>query len=152
MLHLALLDQVLDSSRYVFNRNLVIDAMLIEQIDDIGPQALERRFGNLLNMLWTAVQPSLLAVFDVESELGRDHYIFTKWSQRLAHEFFICVGTINLRCIEERDTALHRHANKRDPLLIVHRWTIAEAQAHAAESNRRDLKIAFSKLSLFHLF
>src|SRR6266496_6518175 len=89
VLHLALLDQVFDSSRNMFDRNLVIDAVLVEKIDRIGLEALERGLGDLLNMLRTAVQPGLLTIFDVESELGRDHYVFAKWRECFAHEFFV---------------------------------------------------------------
>jgi hypothetical protein len=40
-LHLARLDQVLDGSCHVFDRNLWIDAMLIEQVDAVGLEALQ---------------------------------------------------------------------------------------------------------------
>jgi hypothetical protein len=41
MLHLALLDEVLDSAGNIFDGHLVIDTVLIEQVDDVGPEALE---------------------------------------------------------------------------------------------------------------
>ena len=43
VLHLALLDQLLDRAGDVFDRHVRVDAMLIEQVDAVGPQALERR-------------------------------------------------------------------------------------------------------------
>src|SRR5579872_1393658 len=90
--HLALLDQVPDSSRHVFNRNLVINAMLVEKINDVGFQALERCLGNLLNVLWPAIQTSLLTVFDFESEFGGDYDLIAERSQGLSHEFLISKG------------------------------------------------------------
>ena len=56
VLHLALLDQVLHGSGDVFDRHVRIDTVLIEQVDDIGPEALERGLGDFLDVLWTAVQ------------------------------------------------------------------------------------------------
>ena len=152
MLHLALLDQVFDSSRNIFDRNLVIDAVLVEKIDHIGLEALERGLGDFFDVLWPAVQPSLLAVLDLEAEFCGDLYLMAEWSQRFTDEFFIRVRTINFRCIKERDAALDGSANERNHLLLVFRRPIGPAHAHAAEAKSRDFKIAFSKLSLFHLF
>ena len=42
VLDLARLDQVLDRAGDVFDRHIRIDAVLVEQVDDVGPQALER--------------------------------------------------------------------------------------------------------------
>ena len=47
MLDLALPDQVLHGARDVFDRNVRVDAVLIEQVDDIGPEPLERGVGDL---------------------------------------------------------------------------------------------------------
>ena len=51
---------------------LRIDAMLIEQIDVVGLQALERCFDDFANVLGTAVGCRNFAVPDVEAELGGD--------------------------------------------------------------------------------
>ena len=61
VLNLAFLNQVFHGSRYVFNRHVRVNAVLIEQIDNIGSEALERRLSDLLDMLWPTVQPSLFA-------------------------------------------------------------------------------------------
>ena len=62
MLDLALLDQVLDRSRHVFDRHVGIDAVLIEQIDAVGPEPLQRGLGDLPDVLRPAVQrPSCAA-------------------------------------------------------------------------------------------
>jgi hypothetical protein len=39
--HLALLDQILHGSGDVFDRNIRVNAVLIEQIDDISPETLD---------------------------------------------------------------------------------------------------------------
>ncbi len=55
VLHLALLDQVLHGSRHVFDRDARIHAVLVEQIDDVGLEALERGLGDFLDVLGPAV-------------------------------------------------------------------------------------------------
>ena len=56
---LALLDQVLDGARHVFDRHSRIDAMLIEQVDVVGPAAASAMLGDLPDMLWPAVKAEL---------------------------------------------------------------------------------------------
>ena len=56
MLHFTLLDQVLYCARDVFNGHAGIDPMLVQQIDHIDLEPLERAFGGVLDMLRLAVQ------------------------------------------------------------------------------------------------
>ena len=150
MLHLAFLDQVLDGSSNIFNGNPVIHAMLVEQVDDIGLQALQRSSGNLLDVFGTAVQPRLLGIFDVESELRRDHDIFAKWREGFADKFFVRERAVDFSGIEERYATVDCRANQCDSSLLVHRSAVALAQAHAAEPDGRNFKIAFSEFSFLH--
>ncbi len=57
MLHLARLNQVLHRSRYVLNGHIEIDAVLIEEVDGVDLQALERILRNLLDAFGPAVEP-----------------------------------------------------------------------------------------------
>jgi hypothetical protein len=56
VLHLALLDQLLHRARHIFDGHVGIDAMLIEQVDDIDLEPLERALDGLLDVLRPAVQ------------------------------------------------------------------------------------------------
>ena len=56
MLYLSDLDEFLDGPGYVFDRHRRIHAVLIEQVDAVGPQPLQRRFDDLLDVLRTTVQ------------------------------------------------------------------------------------------------
>jgi hypothetical protein len=70
-----LLNQIFHCSGDILDRHFGIDAVLIEQVDAIGPQAPKRGFRHLLDMLRTAVQPLDLTLwFNVESELGGDDH------------------------------------------------------------------------------
>jgi hypothetical protein len=56
----------------------------IEQIDDIRLEPLKRGFGDLLDMLWPVVQPSLFAGLriELETELRGNHHLLTHGSER----------------------------------------------------------------------
>ena len=100
-----------------------IDAVLIEEIDDIGPEALERGFGDLPDALGLAVESYILAcassVIDVESELGGDDDLVAERSERLADEFLVGERAIDLGGVEEGDAALDGCAKQSDHLLLV---------------------------------
>jgi hypothetical protein len=49
------LNQILHSARNIFDRNIQVDPMLVEQIDGINPETLDRLFCNLLDVLGPAV-------------------------------------------------------------------------------------------------
>ena len=55
VLHLAFLNQILHSTRNIFDRNIQVYPMLIEEIDGIDLETLERLFCNLLDVLRSAV-------------------------------------------------------------------------------------------------
>src|SRR5258708_7560499 len=91
VLHLALLDGVFHRLVAVFARHVGIYEVLIEKIDDIGLEALERCLGDLLDVFWTTVLGSPTRVqgrstigIRLATELGGDHHLVTKWSQRFA--------------------------------------------------------------------
>src|SRR5829696_5589789 len=54
VLDLAFLDQLLHRAGNVFDRHARIDAVLIEEIDAVGLQALERGLSDLPDVLWPA--------------------------------------------------------------------------------------------------
>src|SRR5215469_11962035 len=150
MFHLPLLNKLFDGSRNVFDGNLVINAMLVEQVDDISFESLQRSLCDLLDMLWTTVQPSLFPVLNVESKLRRDRNILSKWCECFSDQFLIRERAVNLRCIEESDAALHGGTNERDALLPLHGRPVSKAQSHAAESDGGHFQIAFSNFALLH--
>jgi hypothetical protein len=52
---LALPDEILHGSRHILDRHVRVDAMLIKQIDGVGPEPLERGLGDLLDVLRPAI-------------------------------------------------------------------------------------------------
>src|SRR5437016_3045265 len=64
VLDLTFLNQILYRCRHLFDWHLRINAMLIEEIDGIGVESLERGFGDLLDVLWPAIGPALLGTLE----------------------------------------------------------------------------------------
>ena len=128
--------------------------MLVEEVDDLDAQPLQRRVAHLADVLGPAVEAGLLLRLgiDVEAELRGDHHLVAERRQRLADHLLIGEGAIDLGGVEEGDAALDRRADQRDALLLAERSGIAEVQPHAAEADGRDLQITFSKFACFHYF
>ncbi len=56
VLHLPFLNQVLHRSGHVFDWHVRVNTVLIEQIDGIDLESLERGLGDLLDVLWPTIQ------------------------------------------------------------------------------------------------
>ena len=70
---LACLNQVLDCAGGVFDGSVGVDAMLVEEVDGVGLQALERAFDDLLDVVGAAVGRGPFAVIvgvGLKAELG----------------------------------------------------------------------------------
>jgi len=76
----------------------------------------------------------------------------TERGEGFAHEFLVCVWTIDLGRIEECDAAFDGSPYQRDHLLLVFGRAIGKAHSHAAEPKDRNFQIAFSKFALLHCF
>ena len=154
MLDLALGDQVLDRARHVLDRHVRVDAVLVEEVDDLDPQPLQRRVADLADVLGPAVEARLLLRLgiDIEAELGGDHHLVAHRLQRLADHLLIGEGAIDLGGVEEGDAALYRRADQRDTLVLTDRSGIAEVQPHAAEADGRDFQTTVSKFAFLHYF
>ena len=116
--------------------------MLIKQIDSIGLETLERGLCNLADVRGTAVKACLLAILELEAELGRNHHLITDRPQRLAHHFFVRVRSVRFGCIEERDAAFDCGTNNRERLFAAPGRAIAEADPHAPKAERRHFESA----------
>jgi hypothetical protein len=68
--------------------------MLIEEIDHIGPEPLQRGVGDLTDALRTAVKSYILACTRVNlpSELGGEDDLIAQRSERLTDKFLVCEG------------------------------------------------------------
>ena len=105
VLHLSLPNQFLYRTGDFFDRNVRINAMLIEQIDGLHLESLERTFDGFLDMFRLTIQAcrsrTRISSTQVEPEFGRDHQLLPERSEGFAHEFFIGEWAVNLSSIKE---------------------------------------------------
>jgi len=82
--YFALLDEFADRAGHVLHGHLTIDAMLIKEVNMVGPQSLEAAFYRRANMRGPAVGAAAFAILDSEAEFGRDHDLVALAGQRTA--------------------------------------------------------------------
>src|SRR5690349_4351932 len=87
MFHLAALNQLLYRARDLLDRHVRIDAMLVQQIDGVQFQPLERTIDDLPDVLGPAVE--VWKCLHVESELRRDDHLAAYRGEGFAQELFI---------------------------------------------------------------
>src|SRR5262245_37532507 len=149
MPHLAILNTVLDGACHVLDRDVRVDPVLIEQVDVIGSEPLERGIGHLPDALRPAVQTrSRVAV--LEAELGRNDDMIANRRKSFAYQLLVCERPVSLGGVKECDTTLKGRPQQSDGRLFVRCRTVAKAQPHAAKSDGRDLQSAFAEFALLH--
>ena len=113
---LARLNQFLHRAGDIFDRHIRINAMLIEQINRLDLEPLERAFDRLLDVLGPAVQTCrsrpIIAATQVEPEFGGDDHFPAERSERFADKLFVRERAIDLSGIKECDATFHRRANQ----------------------------------------
>src|SRR5665213_1885820 len=102
-------DQISYRTCDVFDRYRRIDPMLIEEINYVRLQALERCVGDGFHVLRPAVKSfdGTVVRTDVESELCSDADLIPYGRQCLGEQYLICKGTIHLGRIEKRHSCVH---------------------------------------------
>jgi len=151
VLDLALTDQVLHCSRHVFDRHVRVNPVLIEQINCLDLEPLERGLGDLIDVFRAAVKAISRSVWvEPEPEFRGDHHVFTEWSQSFPHEFLIREGAVGFCRVKEGHATFDGSANYLDSFLPVSRRAIGVVQPHTAVSNRRDFQVASSKFAFLH--
>ena len=124
--------------------------MLIEQVDCLDLEPLERALDGLLDVLRPAIQARRtrprIAATQVEPELGGDHHLLAEGSEGFAHKLFVHERAVNLGGVEERDAAFHGGTEQRGHLLLVFGRAVRKAHSHAAQAEGRDFQVALSEL------
>ena len=143
-------DEFADRAGDVLDRHVRVDAVLVEQVDDVGPQPAQRRVGDPLDLLGAAVEPDRLAVLDAPAELRGDHDLVAYRGERLADEFLVDVWAVDLGGVEEGDAALDRAAQDGDHRVpVAGVGPVALGHAHGAQADGRDLQ-ALAECSHVH--
>src|SRR6476660_6305268 len=152
MLDLAFGDQVADGSGDIFDRHVGIDAMLVQQIDDLNTQSLQRSLGGLADGVPMAAQAGvrLGRWIDCKAELGRNSDLVAHVAQSFADNLLVGKGTIDFGGIEEGDAQIDCRSDQRDALYVGERVAVSGIQAHAAETYFGDFKTVGSQLPRLH--
>jgi len=153
VLHLALLDQIPDGAGDVFDGNIGIHAVLVEEVYDVGLEALERGVGDFADVLGTAVEAGGTADrggINYPAEFRGDDDLVAEGREGFADKFFVDVRAVNFGGIEEGDAAFEGGADECDAFLLAHGRTEAEAEPHAAEAERGNFEIAFTEFAFLH--
>ena len=148
--HLALPDEVGDGAGDVLDRHGRIDPVLIEEVDMVGLEPLERAFHRLADVRRAAVEAgALLAVVEAEAELGGDGHLVAAAGERAAEQLLVLEGAIDLGGVEEGAAEFDGAMQRGDRLGFVRR-AVGLAHAHAAEADRRDLQPLAAELARGH--
>src|SRR5258708_31280509 len=154
---LTLLDQILHRTRHMLDRHVGINPVLIQQVDDVDLQPLQRRLSDLADVLRPAVQADLPSRLGIEppAKLCGDHHLVAKSRERLADQLFVRERAIDLCGAEEGYSAFDRAADNIDSLLLVEGVAITKVDPHASEVRSRTLLVRFfqaraSSSSLLH--
>src|SRR5580658_712921 len=131
--HFSCCDQLFHRAGYVFNWHVRIDPVLIIQIDAVGPEALQGSLNHSPDVLRPAVK-NKAALFIVEAKFGRDSNSVADRREGLSDELFVCVGTVEFGCIEERNAIFMGCTNHPNTLIPVGGGSVIAAGIHAAES------------------
>jgi hypothetical protein len=131
---LSLLDQLLHRSRHVLDRDVRVDTVLIEEVDRLDPESLERAVGALLDVLGVTIDDLPPVGIDLDPELGGDHHLPAHGSQGLSHELLVRERTVGLGGVEEGHATFDGRPEQRDHLLLVRGRTVRVAHPHAAQA------------------
>src|ERR1700728_1365925 len=136
------MNQFLHRASNVFDRHIQVNPMLIEQVDGLNFEPLKRAFDRLLDVLALAVHgrryalhaPGILVRTDVEPELGGNHHLPAKRSERFANELFVQPRAVDFGRVKECDASIHGGMEEIGHLLLILWWTIGKTHSHAAKT------------------
>src|SRR3989442_901370 len=74
-----------------------VNTVLIEQIDNIGPESLQRSVGDLFDVLSPAVDANWRTAvwIEFEPEFRGDHHLLAEGSKGFAHELLVDERAVN---------------------------------------------------------
>src|SRR6266545_104555 len=127
-----------------FHRDLWIHSMQIVEIDDFDAEALERGVARLADVLGPAVspEPEGRLVLDDETRLRGDDHLLAPVRKGAANEGLVSERPVNVRRVEMVHAEIDCPADDLDRGRLVYGGvTVAPAESHAAEADRKDRAI-----------
>ena len=108
MTNLSFSNEFLESSDYVLDRNRLIHAVLVVQIDVIHAQALEGLLHGITNICRGGIHTKFAVrpLAGHETKLGGNNDLVSVSFEGLAHENFVLEGAIDFSSVEECHTEI----------------------------------------------
>ncbi len=150
--HLAGADEIGHGPDDLLDRHRRVHPVLVEQVDPIGPEPLQRGFDDLPDMLRAAVEAGDPALgIDPEAELGRQHDpVPPVAGQAAAQQLLVGIGPVDLGGVDQRDPPVHRLEQRGLAFRSVRAPAVGEGHAHAPETQGRDFEALMAESSLLH--
>src|SRR3954471_16080683 len=104
-------------TRDILDRHVRVYAVLVEEVDRVDAQPLERCLGNFPDVLRTAVEaaaPHGGARVDVETKLGRNDDLRAEGRERFADQLLIRPRAVRFRGVEEGDAPVDGSVDEPD--------------------------------------
>jgi hypothetical protein len=87
-----------------------------------------------------AIQSLAFSTLSSVPALGGDHDLVTKRFERLANQFLVGVGTIDLSRVEESYAQLHGATEELNHFAAVSSLAVSPTHTHASEAKRRNFE------------
>jgi len=114
-----------------------IDPVLVVKIDHVDAEPLEALLAGADDIVRPALGDLALAPAEI-AEFGRQHHPAAPTLDGLADQLLVMAEAVHVGGVEQRDPAVERLLDQRDPVLIGAR-PIDAGQRHAAETDGGDL-------------
>ena len=138
--HLAGLDERRHRPPGLLDGHATVDAVLVVQVDDLDPEARERRVARRRDVLGPAVDADERAVgAALVAELRGEHDLVAAARDGPSHELLVGEGTVHVGGVEEVDPEVEGLVDRGDRLVVVSR-AVELAHPHAAQTLGRHLQ------------
>ena len=145
---LAFGHQVLHRTGDILDRHLRVDAVLVEEIDAVGAQALQHALDGQLDTVRAADEPRAPLAgleIDVPAELRGDHHLVAERLHAFAEDPFHLVGAVGLGRVVEGDATVEGRPDDVDHLgpgrdrRLIGAAHVLDAEADAGDLQRAKL-------------
>ena len=147
---LALLDQLLHRADRLLDRDGLVDAVLVVEVDVVDAEPRQRRVARAADVVGLAVDAEEAAVLAaLVAELGREHDLVAAAGDRAADELLVGERAVHVGRVEEGDAELERALDRGDRLALVG-GPVELGHPHAAEALGGNPQALAAKCSIVH--
>jgi hypothetical protein len=133
MADFSLRDKVFYGAGDVLHWHIRIDPVLVEQIDAVGLEALQRSIRDFADAFRPAID-TLRRNPVLEAKLRGDDDVIAHRGEGLAQQLLILERAIGFGRVEECDAPLKGGADQRDAVVFLDGWSIPKAEPHATQA------------------